>query len=102
MPEPLSTRAVAHIARLSRLHLTEDQVERYRGQLSSVLEHIAKLSALDVTDVEPMVHAFESTNRLDRDEEGPTMPLDLLLRNAPATVGPFLAVPKVLADGGGA
>lgn len=102
MPEPLSAREVEHVAKLSRLHISPEHVERYRGQLSSVLGHIAMLQKLDVTGVEPMAHAFEATNRLDEDEPSSPMPLADLLRNAPATEGPYLAVPKVLGDGGGA
>lgn len=101
MADPLSARQVEHVARLSRLRLSPEQVERYRGQLSSILGHIAKLQELDVTGVEPMAHALEMTNRLDPDEPAPAMPVNALLRNAPAVEGPYLAVPKVLAEGGG-
>lgn len=102
MPEPLSARQVEHVARLSRLRLPPERIETFREQLSSVLEHISLLQTLDVQGVEPMAHAFEMTNRLDADEPTAPMPLADLLRNAPATEGPFLAVPKVLGDGGGA
>ncbi|MFO0873926.1 MAG: Asp-tRNA(Asn)/Glu-tRNA(Gln) amidotransferase subunit GatC [Phycisphaerales bacterium] len=102
MPEPLTAAQVEHVAKLARLRLSPEQVERYRSQLSAVLEHIAKLGELEVGDVEPMAHAFEMTNRLDDDVPGAAMPTSDLLRNAPAVEGPFLAVPKVLDEGGGA
>jgi aspartyl-tRNA(Asn)/glutamyl-tRNA(Gln) amidotransferase subunit C len=102
MPEPLSASQVEHVARLCRLRLSVEQVELYRAQISSILEHIAKLQELDVTGVEPMAHPLEMTNRLDPDEPAQPMPVADLLRNAPAAEGNFLAVPKVLADGGGA
>jgi len=102
MPEPLSAKQVEHVARLCRLRLSGEQVERYRAQISSILGHIAKLQELDVSGVEPMAHPLEMVNRLDPDEPAPPMPLADLLRNAPAAEGPYLAVPKVLADGGGA
>jgi len=101
MPEPLSTQQVRHVAKLARLRLSDEQLELYRGQLSSVLEHIAKLSELDVAGIEPMAHPTEMTNRLDEDEVSPPMPIEDLLRNAPAVEDRYLAVPKVLADAGG-
>lgn len=102
MPEPLTTREVEHVARLARLRLSPEQVERYRTQLSDVLAHIAKLSELDVEGVEPMAHCIEIVNRLGEDEPTAPMPREALLAIAPDVKGPYLAVPKVLADGGGA
>ena len=52
--------------------------------------------------VEPMAHPLHIVNRLDADEPKPAMDVSDFLRNAPATEGRFLAVPKVLADGGDA
>jgi len=89
---------VRHVAKLARLQLNDQQLELYRNQLATVLEHIDKLSELDVTNVEPMAHPTDFSNRLADDVVGPTMPIDDLLRNAPETEDRFLAVPKVLAD----
>lgn len=100
--DPLGPKAVRHIAKLSRLSLAEEEIERYRGQLGSILGHISKLDAVDVTEIEPMAHPLPLVNRLGEDVEGPTLPLEALLRNAPAVEGRYLAVPKVLADAGGA
>jgi aspartyl-tRNA(Asn)/glutamyl-tRNA(Gln) amidotransferase subunit C len=102
MPEPLSAAEVAHVAKLARLRLTDDRIETFRGQLSSILVHIAKLNELNVDGVEPMAHPLDMSNRLDEDIPAPLMPIEDLLRNAPAVEGRFLAVPKVLGDGGGA
>jgi aspartyl-tRNA(Asn)/glutamyl-tRNA(Gln) amidotransferase subunit C len=102
MPEILSHQQVAHVAKLARLKLSDEQIERYRSQLSSILDHIAKLNELDVSDVEPMAHPLDMSNRLDADVAMEPMPIEALLRNAPAVEGRFLAVPKVLGEGGGA
>ena len=67
MAQRLSIDEVRHVAKLARLRLTDEQLERYRGQLSAVLDHIAKLSELDVEGVEPMAHPSDLTNRLDDD-----------------------------------
>jgi aspartyl-tRNA(Asn)/glutamyl-tRNA(Gln) amidotransferase subunit C len=95
---PLTAEQVAHVARLARLELAPDAVERYRGQLAAVLGHIARIDALDVAGVEPMAHPFESHNRLDDDVPEAPLPIESVLMNAPAVEGRFLAVPKVLAE----
>jgi aspartyl-tRNA(Asn)/glutamyl-tRNA(Gln) amidotransferase subunit C len=95
----LTAAQVAHVAKLARLAVTPEQAERYRTQLAAVLAHIAKLDAVDLAGVEPMAQPFETTNRLADDEPVEGLPIEALLRNAPAVEGRFLAVPKVLAEG---
>lgn len=102
MPEPLTIDEVRHVAKLARLRLTDAELEEYRVQLSSVLDHIALLNELDLTDVEPMARPADASNRFDEDTVARPMPLEQLLANAPAVEDRYLAVPKVLADGGGA
>jgi aspartyl-tRNA(Asn)/glutamyl-tRNA(Gln) amidotransferase subunit C len=101
MPEPLSLDQVRHVAKLARLRLNDVQLAQYRTQLSSVLDYIAKISELDVTDVEPMAQPTEITNRLDDDQVSPPMDVERLLALAPKVEDRFIAVPKVLDDSGG-
>lgn len=98
MPEPLSLDEVRHVARLARLRLDDDHLQAYRRQLSSVLDHIARLTELDTAGVEPMAHPTGLVNRLDEDVPAAPMPIEPLLANAPAVEGRYLAVPKVLDD----
>jgi aspartyl-tRNA(Asn)/glutamyl-tRNA(Gln) amidotransferase subunit C len=102
MPEPLTLNEVRHVAKLARLRLTDAELEEYRVQLSSTLDHIALLNELDVEDVEPMARPSDAVNRLDDDVVKPSMPVEQLLANAPAVEDKLIAVPKVLDDGGGA
>ena len=102
MPQPLTIDQVRHVAKLARLRLGDDQLRLYAEQLSTVLDHIATLSRVDVNDVEPMAYPIVLTNRLGDDEVSPSMTLEQVLANAPATEGDYLAVPKVLGEGGGA
>ena len=95
-PTRLSLDEVRHVAKLARLRLNDEQIERYRAQLAAVLDHIAKLNELDVTDVEPMAHPTDLTNRIEDDVPMNAIPIDDLLRNAPAVEDHFLGVPKVL------
>lgn len=85
-----------HVAKLARLSLTEEELQRLTPQLESILAYIDKLSELDVSGVEPMAHAASMHNVLREDTVGPTLPLDEVLRNAPQTDGPFFKVPKVI------
>ena len=93
---------ILKIARLSRLSVPASQVGTVRAQLSSILGHIAKLQALPTEGVEPMAHPMKIVNRLAADEPGACMPVEEFLKNAPAVEGRYLAVPKVLGEGGGA
>lgn len=92
----LSLDDVRHVARLARLRLADDDLERYREQLATVLDHIHALSGLDVADVEPLAHPTDATNRLDDDEVAPPLPVEAILAIAPAVEDRYLAVPKVL------
>lgn len=102
MAAALTDADIQKVAKLSRLSLSASQVGEVRTQLSSILGHIAKLNAVDVEGVEPMAAPLRIVNRLAADEPKAPMPVEDLLRNAPATEGRYLAVPKVLGDGGGA
>lgn len=98
----LSAGQVRKAARLSRLALSDAQVERHRRTLSSVLGYVARLRELDLEGVEPMSHPVEASARLEGDEPGETLPNSALMELAPETWPPFVKVPKVLGDGSGA
>jgi aspartyl-tRNA(Asn)/glutamyl-tRNA(Gln) amidotransferase subunit C len=74
---------VLHVARLARLELTEDEVERFQGQLSAILEAVSKVSELDLSDVPPTLHPLELTNAWAEDEPRPCLALDEVFANAP-------------------
>jgi aspartyl-tRNA(Asn)/glutamyl-tRNA(Gln) amidotransferase subunit C len=84
---------VLHVARLARLELTDDEVERFTGQLSAILEAVAKVSELDLSDVEPTAHPLDVVNVWEADEPRPCLPLDEALANAPDREGGFFKVP---------
>ncbi|MCC6239123.1 MAG: Asp-tRNA(Asn)/Glu-tRNA(Gln) amidotransferase subunit GatC [Phycisphaerales bacterium] len=89
---------VRHVGQLARLALDEDVLQRLTPQLESILDYIAKLNQLEVDHVEPMAHAVAMTNVLREDVVEPSLALEEVLRNAPATDGPFFKVPKVLGE----
>ena len=85
---------VLHVARLARLRLTDEEVERMTGELSTILEHIEKISALDLEDVAPTSHVVEMENVLRPDEPRPSLPRELALEQAPDTDGVGFRVPS--------
>jgi len=92
----LSKKDVDHIAHLARLHLSDEEKERYRGQLSDILEHVSALNALDTKDVAPMSTVVGEGSRLREDVPGDAMPREDLLRNAPDSDSDQFRVPPVL------
>jgi aspartyl-tRNA(Asn)/glutamyl-tRNA(Gln) amidotransferase subunit C len=87
---------VRHVAKLSRLALSEDQTRRFTPQLESILEYVAKLDEVDMSGVEPMTHALPLHNVLRDDVVEPSLPVEQVLLNAPESDGPFFKVPKVI------
>jgi aspartyl-tRNA(Asn)/glutamyl-tRNA(Gln) amidotransferase subunit C len=94
--QAISPEQVRHGAKLARLALDEPQLDRFAGQLESILEYVAHIGEVDVANVEPMAHAVPLANVLRDDVAGPGLPLDKVLQNAPESDGPFFKVPKVI------
>jgi aspartyl-tRNA(Asn)/glutamyl-tRNA(Gln) amidotransferase subunit C len=74
---------VLHVARLARLELSEDEVERFQGQLAAILDAVSKVSELDLSDVPPTSHPLELSNVWAEDEPRPCLTVDKALANAP-------------------
>jgi aspartyl-tRNA(Asn)/glutamyl-tRNA(Gln) amidotransferase subunit C len=101
MSEPkhlLSRDDVRHVARLARLELTEDELDVFTGQLATILEHAAQVSALDTTGVEPTAHPFPLVNVLRPDVVRPSLPRDEVLAEAPSAEDGRFRVPRILED----
>jgi aspartyl-tRNA(Asn)/glutamyl-tRNA(Gln) amidotransferase subunit C len=84
---------VLHVARLARLELTEEEVGRFTEQLSAILEAVAKVSELDLSDVEPTAHPLDVVNVWAEDEPRPSIPVEDALANAPDREVGFFKVP---------
>lgn len=74
---------VLHVASLARLDLSDEEVERMARELSAVLDHIAKISELDLEGVPPTSHVVEVTSPLRADEPCASLPRELALAGAP-------------------
>ena len=71
------------MARLARLRLTDDEVERMSGELSAILEHVERINELDLDGVEPTSHVVDVENVLRPDEPRPSWPREQILDVAP-------------------
>jgi aspartyl-tRNA(Asn)/glutamyl-tRNA(Gln) amidotransferase subunit C len=81
---------VLHVARLARLRLAEDEIDRMASELSGVLDHIEKISELDLDGVPPTSHVVEVENVLRPDEPRPSLAKERVLEYAPdAAAGGF-------------
>lgn len=85
---------VLHVARLARLALTDGEVERMARELSVVLDHIERISELDLDDVPPTSHVIDVAGALREDEPRPSLPRDVALGQAPAVEDGGFLVPS--------
>ena len=84
---------VLHVARLARLALSDEEVERLTEQLDAILEAVGKVSELDLSDVPPTSHPLQLVNVLADDEPVPSLSLDEVFANAPEREGDLFRVP---------
>jgi aspartyl-tRNA(Asn)/glutamyl-tRNA(Gln) amidotransferase subunit C len=79
----ISRDEVVHVARLARLALSEDELERFAEQLNAILEAVGKVGELDLSGVEPTAHPLELSNVWAEDEPRPPLSVEEALANAP-------------------
>jgi aspartyl-tRNA(Asn)/glutamyl-tRNA(Gln) amidotransferase subunit C len=87
----LSRDQVLHVARLARLELTDEELERFGSELSKVLDWVETIEQLgDLENVKPTSHVVEVENVLRADEPRPSLPVEKALESAPdAALGGF-------------
>jgi aspartyl-tRNA(Asn)/glutamyl-tRNA(Gln) amidotransferase subunit C len=91
----LTKEEVEHIARLARLDLTDEQKARYRKQLEAILDHVARLQAVDTGDVLPTASVLAGLTPLRADEPQPGLDKEDLLGNAPQQDDDQFRIPPV-------
>ncbi len=89
---------VRAVARLARLALSDDEVERYGGQLADLLQHVDHLKELDTSAVAATAQVIESRNVSRDDVVRPCLPRDVVLAGAPQPQLGFFRVPKIIAE----
>ena len=89
----ISREQLLHVARLARLELRDDEVDRLGAQLNDILEAVGKVAELDLTGVPPTSHPLDVVNVWGADEPQPCLPVDEALANAPEREGDYFKVP---------
>ena len=95
---PLSRQQVEHIADLARLGLSPEEVERFREQLSAILDYAAILQRLDTDGVPPTAHVMGMQNVMRADIAGLSLPVDDVMANAPSRRDDYFCVPPVIGE----
>ncbi|HYF47421.1 MAG TPA: Asp-tRNA(Asn)/Glu-tRNA(Gln) amidotransferase subunit GatC [Acidimicrobiales bacterium] len=94
----ISPEDVAHVAKLARLDLTEEELQTFTGQLDAVLDHAADVEALELDDVPPTSHPYPLQNVLRDDVVVPSLDRAEVLSQAPAVEADQFKVPPVLGE----
>ena len=91
----ISKEEVLHVARLARLALTDDEIERLTEELGAILDAVGVVSELDLANVPPTSHPLDLVNVWDEDEPRPSLPLEDVFANAPDRDGDHFRVPPI-------
>ena len=96
--DPLSRQDIAHLARLARLAVTDEELDLFAGQLEAVLDAVAQVGQADVGEVPPTTHAVPMTNVFRPDVARPSLPREVVLAGAPAAEDGRIRVPRILGE----
>ena len=88
----------AHVAALARLELTDEELDRFTGQLDELLDHVAEVEALDIDELAPTMHPLGIPNWLRPDTPGEVLDSDEVLAQAPSVEDGQFRVPPVLGE----
>ena len=91
----ISKEEVLHVARLARLALSEDEIDRLTEELGEILDAVGIVAELDLADVPPTSHPLDVVNVWDEDEPRDSLNLDDVFANAPAREGDLFRVPPI-------
>ncbi|MGA8475523.1 MAG: Asp-tRNA(Asn)/Glu-tRNA(Gln) amidotransferase subunit GatC [Candidatus Cybelea sp.] len=89
---------IRYVAKLARLALTEEEIERFGKQLGELLEHVNALKDLDIASVPATAQVVESRNVTREDSLRPCLDREIVLAQAPQRQGPFFRVPRILTE----
>jgi aspartyl-tRNA(Asn)/glutamyl-tRNA(Gln) amidotransferase subunit C len=89
---------VRHIALLSRLECSDDEIRKFAADLNAILEYAGKLDELDTANVEPTTHAFPQRNVFREDAVKPSLTNEQALQNAPESEAGHFKVPQIIQE----
>ena len=92
----ITAQEVSHVAKLARLHMSQQEIEAMAKQLDDILTYVAKLNELDTEGIMPTTHAISIVNAFREDEVKPSLERGKTLANAPRQNDESFVVPKVI------
>ncbi|NIQ10051.1 MAG: Asp-tRNA(Asn)/Glu-tRNA(Gln) amidotransferase subunit GatC [Gammaproteobacteria bacterium] len=92
----ITPQEVSHVAKLARLHMSQQEIEAMAKQLDDILTYVAKLNELDTESIVPTTHAISIVNAFREDEVKPSLEREKTLANAPRQNDESFVVPKVI------
>ncbi len=98
MGEKIDETLVRKVAKLSRLDLSDAEVDEFTRQLSAILEYMEKMNRLDTAKVQPLAHCLPISNCFREDVARESLGTEEVLANAPQRDGDFFKVPKILEE----
>src|SRR4051812_7499451 len=98
IPPVIDRDQVLHVAKLARLRLSEEEIERMAGELSGILEHVDRIAELDLDGVEPTSHVVELQNVLRADVPHESLTPEVALGSAPDPAAGAFRVPSPQAE----
>jgi aspartyl-tRNA(Asn)/glutamyl-tRNA(Gln) amidotransferase subunit C len=98
MNKKIDQSQVRKVAVLSRLELSDGEVEEFTVQLGAILEYVEKMNELDTQNVQPLAHCLPISNCFREDVIRESLGTEKTLANAPQRDGEFFKVPKILDD----
>ena len=92
----ISKEEVLHIASLSKLNLTDKELEKYTSDLSSIVNYANELASIDIEGVKPTAHILDIKNVFRCDKVNTSFEREKILQNAPTKAAGCMTVPKVV------
>ena len=98
--QSITSDEVKKLAALSKLSITDDEVDKYSRELSDILDYVSQLENVDTRNVEPLLNVLDQVNDSKPDEPKPSITQKLALKNAPKTSDELFQVPEVMKKNG--
>jgi len=102
MEEKLTREEVLHVARLARIQLSEEEIEKYQVELKKLLKDVEKINDVKGYDDDILIACWDGNAELRKDEEGEMLDPKQVVENAPHHAGNYIEVPVVIGESEGA
>jgi aspartyl-tRNA(Asn)/glutamyl-tRNA(Gln) amidotransferase subunit C len=97
MPD-VSREVVEHVANLAKLDLSDEEIDRLQNEMGRILEHADKLQEVDTDDIQGTSHVIPMTNVYREDEVGQSLTPEEVVANAPDSAEEFFKVPRIVEE----